>query len=247
MGVEQIDEAARERAEMHAALCGGGEELRAARRGVMQPIHGAVSTSGALVIDQVLDMRGILDLLAAIVAARVGGDDGIGVEDAHGIEGGTDLEAAPHVGVRDRVVVPVEADVGCLCPRTTMRSSLGNGLSGNASSRGRSSSKHSRTLRVRSSGHGRSAASPAAPGERLGIEVGDIGEAAGGEEAVANEADRALDPALSRCRGPPPPGAAGSDTKRRARAASGGSGSHRPSARAPRCEDCRTDRLAARP
>ena len=42
------------------------------------------------------------------------GDDGTGIEDAHGIEGGTDLERAPHVGVRDRVVVQVEARVRCL-------------------------------------------------------------------------------------------------------------------------------------
>ncbi|MBK6349077.1 MAG: hypothetical protein IPF50_04415 [Proteobacteria bacterium] len=37
---------------------------------------------------------------------------------------------------------------------------------------------------------------PRAPGERLGVEVGEVREAPGGEEALADEADRALDPAL---------------------------------------------------
>ena len=63
VGIEQIDQAARERAQMHAALRRGGEELRAARRRVVQPIHRPVRAAGALLIDQVLDMRGILDLL----------------------------------------------------------------------------------------------------------------------------------------------------------------------------------------
>ena len=111
VGIEQIGQAARERAQVHAAQRRGGEELRATRRRVVQPIHRPVSPGGALLVGQVLDMRGILDLLVAIVAARMGGDDGTGIEDAHGIWGGTDLERAPYVGVRDRVVVPVEARV----------------------------------------------------------------------------------------------------------------------------------------
>ncbi len=52
---------------------------------MVQPVHGSVSPGGALLIGQVLDMRWILDLLAAIVAARMGGDHGTGLEDAHRI------------------------------------------------------------------------------------------------------------------------------------------------------------------
>lgn len=52
---------------------------------MVQPVHGAVSPSGTLLIGQILDMRWILDLLVAIVAARMGGDDGTGVQDTHGI------------------------------------------------------------------------------------------------------------------------------------------------------------------
>ena len=52
MGIEQIREAARERAEMDPTLYRGGEELRAARRRVVQPIHGPVSPSAALLVGQ---------------------------------------------------------------------------------------------------------------------------------------------------------------------------------------------------
>ena len=141
-------------------------------------------------------MRGILDLLVAIVAARMGGDDGTGIKDAHGIWGGTDLERAAHVGVRDRVVVPVEARVRCFMhphddallaregiirQREQPRSLLLEALAYAAGPILRTWPR--RRL-------------PAAPGERLGIEIGHIGVAPGRKEAVANEADRALDAPL---------------------------------------------------
>ena len=78
---------------------------------MVQPVHRPMTPSGAFLISQVLDMQWVLHLLAAIVASRMHSDDGIGIEDAHGIGGGPDLKRAAHVGVRDRVVIPVEARV----------------------------------------------------------------------------------------------------------------------------------------
>ena len=141
-------------------------------------------------------MRWILDLLVAIVAARMGGDDGTGIEDTHGIGGGTDLERAAHVGVRDRVIIPVEAGVRCF-----MHPHHDALLARERIIRQR---EQPRPLLLEALAHAPGAVFrtrprrrlPAAPGERLGIEIGDIGVAAGRKEAVANEADRALDPPL---------------------------------------------------
>ena len=44
----------------------------------------------------------------------MGGEDGAGVEDAHGLEGGRDDKGASHAAVGDGVVVAVEAYVGGL-------------------------------------------------------------------------------------------------------------------------------------
>ena len=41
----------------------------------------------ALATFELFDMGGVFDLLAAVERARMGGEDDIGVEDAHGVEG----------------------------------------------------------------------------------------------------------------------------------------------------------------
>ena len=99
---------------MHAALSGARKELRATGGGVMQSIHGAVSPPGAFVLDQGLDVWGIFDLRPAIEAARVHGNDLGAIHDAHAAQRGQDLEGAAYTGVRDRVVVQIEAHVGRL-------------------------------------------------------------------------------------------------------------------------------------
>ena len=108
---------------------------------------------------------------------------------------GAHFEGAAHVGVRDRVIVQVEAHVGCLGTRTTTRSSQGNGLLATRAA----AAAPPRSTRARCGPVLRTRPRrrlPLAPGERLGVEVGDIREAPGGKEALANEADRPLDPAL---------------------------------------------------
>jgi len=57
------------------------------------------------------------------------GDDDTGIEDAHGVGRGTHLEGSAHVGVRDRVVISVEAGIGVSCTRTTTRVELLNSTS----------------------------------------------------------------------------------------------------------------------
>ena len=56
-------------------------------------------------------MGEIFDLHAAVVAAGMGGEFGDAVEDAHALLVGDDTERAPHMRVRHRVVVQIEAHI----------------------------------------------------------------------------------------------------------------------------------------
>ena len=157
VGVEQLDEATGEGAEVLASLS-REEEQRLGRRGrVVEAVFGAVLAPLTFVRHQGLDVSGVFYLLAAVKGAGVRGEHGVGVEHAHGLEGSRDEERAPHMVVRDRVIIPIEAH-GVLPTLISRRSSVGKGLSGKVRSFGRSAWKTSPTVRCRSSGQGRSAA-----------------------------------------------------------------------------------------
>jgi hypothetical protein len=74
VGVEQLQEAAGEDAQVHAALGGELEQSFGFWGGMMQPIERTMCAASAFVCLQRLDMEGIFDLLGAIEAARVIGD-----------------------------------------------------------------------------------------------------------------------------------------------------------------------------
>ena len=87
-----------------------------------------------------------------------------------------------------RVIVQIEAQVRSLArDERATRSSVGKGLSGNGSKRGRSSTNTARTLRSRSSGHGRSAASSRHHVGCLGVQLTDIFELPGSKKSVASK------------------------------------------------------------
>src|ERR1019366_2961647 len=96
MGVEQIDEPAGQAPQVRTTLGGKLEEARSTGGGVMDAIDGPMCAAGALVINQGLDMRRSFDLRTAIKAARVHGNDGIGIEDTHRLESREQLQAAAH-------------------------------------------------------------------------------------------------------------------------------------------------------
>ena len=77
-----------------------------------EAVRGAVTATGALLRDQGPDMRLVLDLLTFVVAARVIGEDLPGVGDADLAGVGEHRQRSPHMGVRNRIVVEVEADIG---------------------------------------------------------------------------------------------------------------------------------------
>ena len=99
VGVEQLDESAGEYAEVVVALGGGDEQGLGRWGGVVETVGGAVLAGGALVALEFFDVCGVFDLLAAVERARMGGEHGGGVEDAHGVERGRDGEGAADVVV----------------------------------------------------------------------------------------------------------------------------------------------------
>jgi len=112
VGVEQAQESAGEHAEVVAARGGGAKQRSGRGCGDVQAVLGAVGARGALGGDEGLDVAGVFDLLAVVERTRMVGDDGVGVEDAHALEGGGDDEGARGAVVGHGVVVFVEAYVG---------------------------------------------------------------------------------------------------------------------------------------
>ena len=105
VGVEQLDESAGEYAEVVVALRSGDEQRLGRGGGVVEAVGGAVLAGGALAAFELFDMGGVFDLLAAVERARMGGEHGGGVEDAHGLERGRDGEGAADVVVGDGIIV----------------------------------------------------------------------------------------------------------------------------------------------
>ena len=153
-------------------------------------------TGRVLVRDERLEVGVTLDLLAAVVAARMGGDDVLAVEDAHPQRVGAHGEGASHMGVGDRVVVQVEAHVRGLARRhraqlVGRKRCLGPREQALALGREGLGHRHRGVL-----GAAPRTGGALAPGLGLRVQVVQIGEGASGEEGLAHVADRALDAPL---------------------------------------------------
>ena len=151
---------------------------------------------GALVFDQRFDVDGSLDLLTSIPAAHVVRQLLCAVQDANPVFVGQHAQGAAHMGVRHRVVVQIEADVGRLARRhgpAFRQLVLALGQRHQGGLLGMEGLPHAQGRVLRPPPIRRRAL---APQPRLGVQVVQVGVGAGGEEVVANVADRAFDPAL---------------------------------------------------
>jgi hypothetical protein len=144
---------------------------------------------------QRLDMGGIFDLGAGVVAARMTGDQGGSVEDADLFGVGEQGQLATHVGVRHGVVVLVEPGVGRLAYADRR-----GGRQRERVVRQRRKARRFEGERFahahRLAGTGPIGGRPLTPGHGLGVEIVDVGERASGEEVVADVSDGPLHPAL---------------------------------------------------
>jgi hypothetical protein len=115
IGIEQLQQTRGVAAEILAAVSQAAEERRAAGRRLGEAIQAAMLSGPLLFCCQTLQVLGDLELLAAIPAAGMDGDDvGLALDDADDFEVGEHGQGALRAVVWHRVVVEVEASVRCL-------------------------------------------------------------------------------------------------------------------------------------
>ena len=125
-----------------------------------------------------------LDLRAAVVAARMAGEHLRAIDDAHLVRVGEHRQRAANVRVRDGVVVQVEADIRRLADLDRDALEQRRRIVGQRQQMRRFLGEHLAHAAVRFVGTAPVGGQAIAPGLGLGIEIIEIGEAAGGEERI---------------------------------------------------------------
>ena len=192
VGVEQLDESTDEDAEVVVALGGGDEQGLGRRGGVVEAVGGAVLAGETFVAFELFDVGGVLDLLAAVEGAGVGGKHGAGVEDAHGVQRGRDDEGAPDVTMGDGIVVCVESYVGGLAHLDFDTLLAGEGVVGELNEVGTLLGEDFGDGALGVLGTGALGGAGVAPLIGLVIEVVEVAESPGAEEALAGKPDESL-------------------------------------------------------
>ena len=183
-------------AEVVAALGGAEQQGLAGRDGLDQPIGRAVMACPALGFDECIEMSLFLDPFAAVVAARVLGEDVLALDDAQPIGVGQHGQDAAHLCMGHRVVVLVEPDIGRLVDADLDPLDDRIRIVGQAQQQRRLFGEDLADAAGGVFGTAAITGRAAAPGVRLGIEIVDAGERAGGEEGVADKAYGAFDATL---------------------------------------------------
>ena len=200
---------------MCAALGSAQEQRLGARGGMVQAVLRAVGASGALVGHQCGYMGRVLDLRAAIEAAPVSGEHFLAIDHAHRLAGSRAASGCADMGVRDGVVVQVEAHVGRLVRAHRRRAPRrGRAARADASRWGFSSAKTSHTRAAAVLGTGPLGGLAHAPGQGLGVQIVEIAEAGERRRRRRARSESPVRSAPSRCRAPRPPGGAGSGSAR---------------------------------
>ncbi len=162
------------------------EEWLGARARGHQSVSAAVFAGATLLVGKSVEMASVLDLPAVLPRAVVRGDFAIAVEDAHAPVGSHEQQGLSDEGVRNRIVVLVEAQV--------RRLAGAQGLDGVAVERMRREWQKAGPLVGQSSGnraflrivgHEPGVRDALRPVVELGVEVLDRTERASGEEGVA--------------------------------------------------------------
>ena len=147
-----------------------------------EPVGGAVLAGLSLGGDECLDVRLILNDITTTEGPGMAGDHLVAVQDADLVQGGHDQERALHLCVGDRVVVAVEPRVRRLADAHLKVLVGGKGPVRQGQQMIALSSERL-CHRARSVlGTASRVGDLPGPGQRLGVEVGDIGECPGLEE-----------------------------------------------------------------
>ncbi len=167
------------------------------RHGMGEVVKTAMMARFAFVLDQLIDVGGDLDLLAAIVTALMLGHDVGAIENAYPAWIGPHCERAPHMRMRDRIVVQVEAYVWRLADARRLLQVTFIWIVGQSEQAASFSLKgftdgNIRLIRAAAIGcHG------VAPLQCLRVQVIKIGVLAGCKEALPYISDRSFDAAIS--------------------------------------------------
>jgi len=114
VAIEQAQQRAGESTDIGAALGGTGEQQLAGRHSPGQGIDAAVLSGLTFELHERLQVVWVLDLRVAVVTAAMAGDHLGAIEDPDLVDVGAYGQRAAHAGVRDGVVVEIEADIGRL-------------------------------------------------------------------------------------------------------------------------------------
>src|ERR1700682_4355244 len=109
--VEQARQAVREPTEICAALSRAREQQLAGRHGLRQAVDAAMLVRLAFAVLEFADVLGQFDLRVTVIAAGMTGNELGTVEHTHLLQVGAHAQRAPHMRVRYRVIVQVEAHV----------------------------------------------------------------------------------------------------------------------------------------
>lgn len=196
IAVQQPDQGGRDGGEGVAALGGLLEQALAGWRRLEEPVIRPMMAGGPLVFDQRFDMGGRLDLRPLVIAARVAGDDLAAVGDAdlavirqHG-------QVPTDVGVGDRVVVEIEANIGGLADRDLLTLAYGIRVVRQLQQPGSFPGKDLPNAEARLLGAAPIGGRAATPSVGLDVEVVHAGDMTTSKKVVANIANGAFDAAL---------------------------------------------------
>lgn len=114
IAIKQAQQRGGDAAQVLAAPGRTDEQLPAGWGSVGAPIGATVMAGPSLMIDQGLDVCGILDLRAPVITASVAGEHLRRIGDAYLLRVSEHREPLPNVGVGDGIVIQIEAHVGRL-------------------------------------------------------------------------------------------------------------------------------------
>jgi hypothetical protein len=140
----------------------------------------------ALFVGEPVEVARVFDLSPALPGALVRGDGVVSVEDAHELVGGDEPQGLSYEGMRDRIVVAVEAQVRRLAGAQGLERVAVEGMGGQRQEAGPLVvQRDGDGALVRASGDETGMGDALDPVVQLGIEIVEGAECAGGEEGVA--------------------------------------------------------------
>lgn len=115
--LEQAEQSGRDGAEIGTAFGGTSEQYLAGGCGLCELVGRAMLVGRVFFAGERFDMRGIFDLRTLVIAALMTGQHLCAIDDAHFIRIGEYGQDASHMIMPHRIIVQIEAYIGCFSDR----------------------------------------------------------------------------------------------------------------------------------